>query len=99
MVGIDERALSGLLDALVASGYSVFDLGGAIGSKAEFFDRIVATVPLEPPLARVRDVWDALSDSLESGLIDAPASAMAIVWRNPLLLKERDPDAYRVATE
>jgi hypothetical protein len=44
-----------------------------------FFEAMKALLPLDPPLVGNRS-WDALSDSLWSGLDQLAADNIAIVW-------------------
>ena len=77
-------------------GWRVFVLPDGIDSKRSFFDAVTATLPLDPPLARARDVWEALDDSLWQGLHDLPDDQVAVLWPDAGILAEADPDAYEV---
>lgn len=82
---------------LRAVGYRVFVIPEGVESKATFFDAVVATFPLDPPLARVQDVWDALYDSLNAGLLDVPATMLAILWPDSYRLALSEPEYYNSA--
>ena len=80
-----------------ASGWRVFVIPDGIGSKEQFFDGVVAAFPLDPPLERVSDMWDALDDSLWGGLDALPETQVAILWPRALALADADPAAYEIA--
>jgi hypothetical protein len=84
---------------LHADGYEVFVIPEGVESKAEFFDAVVSTFPLDPPLVRFRDVWDALDDSLSAGLLDVKARKLAVLWPDAFRLALAEPDEYEIATE
>ncbi|WP_371846988.1 barstar family protein [Massilia niastensis] len=69
-----------------------------IKSKDEFFDAIRSTFPLDPPLVSNRS-WDALSDSLWSGLNDLPEKPILIVWSNSQYMESRSPETYTIASD
>jgi Barstar (barnase inhibitor) len=81
----------------LTSGWRVFVVPDRIDSEERFFDAVVATFPLDPPLQRVRNVWDALDDSLRGGLDTLPETQVAILWPDALTLADADPAAYEVA--
>ena len=80
-----------------ATAWRVFVLPDGIDSKDQFFDAVVATFPLDPPLRRASDVWEALDDSLWGGLDSLPETQVAILWPDALTLADADPAAYEVA--
>jgi hypothetical protein len=84
---------------LRGDGWHVFVLPEGIDSKTRFFDAVVRTFPLDPPLARLRDVWDALYDSLSAGLLDVPAAKIAILWPDAYRLALSEPESHEIATE
>jgi hypothetical protein len=81
------------------AGATVFRLPSGITSKAGFFDGICGSLPLDPPLMRVTDVWDALHDSLSGGLMEVDEPRIVIVWHDSETLIQADPDAGRIALE
>lgn len=58
-------------------GWLVMCLPDGVASKGQFFDAIRSTCPLDPPLHSNRS-WDALSDSLWSGLDEVEEEEVAI---------------------
>lgn len=83
--------------AYTASGWRVYLVPDGIDGKEQFFDAVVATFPLDPPLERMGDSWDALADSLWGGLDALPETQVAILWPDPLTLADGDPAAYEIA--
>lgn len=79
-----------------AATYS-FSTKGATG-RAAFFDAIRHTLPLDPPLVGCRS-WDALSDSLWSGLHEAPDNSIAIFWTDSSDFKDATSSDYSIALE
>jgi len=59
--------------------WKIFKLPGNLSSKSEFFDGVRLTLPLDPPLASNRS-WDALDDSLWSGLDSLLDENILIIW-------------------
>jgi hypothetical protein len=70
-----------------------------IDGKTRFFDAAVAALPLDPPLTRAADVWEALDDSLWGGLDSLPDTQVAILWPDALKLADADPATYEVALD
>jgi hypothetical protein len=85
--------------AATREGAAVFSLPSGIASKDVFFDSARSVFPMNPPLARDHENWDALTDSLRGGLDDLDARQVVIVWPDPWLLAEFDAEAGRIATE
>jgi barstar (barnase inhibitor) len=79
----------------LTNGWRVFVVPDGIDSEERFFDAVVATFPLDPPLQR--DVWDALDDSLWGGLDTLPETQVAILWPDALTLADAHPAAHEVA--
>ncbi|MFC9593832.1 hypothetical protein ACFTUC_29100 [Streptomyces sp. NPDC056944] len=79
--------IPGILDEASRQGVPVFTLStaGRI-DKESFFGAVQETLPLDPPLGPSM-VWDALSDSVWSGLHELKSPRVVIVW----------PDARPVA--
>jgi hypothetical protein len=74
-----------------------FSTKGATGRSA-FFDAIRHTLPLDPPLVGSRS-WDALSDSLWSGIHEASDNSVAIFWTDSSDFKNVTPSDYSIALE
>nr|WP_082664772.1 barstar family protein [Burkholderia ambifaria] len=79
-------------------GWLVIFLPEGIASKDQFYDAIRRNCPLVPPLHSNRS-WDALADSLWSGLDEAQEEKIAIFWRNSDHMKAAVPDAFSIATD
>jgi len=93
-VGADRAA-----DALDGGG-AVFLLDTSHATnRSEFFDAVAATLPLDPPLHRVHDVWDALADSLWEGLHELGVDEVVILWSGSDNLRAADPDEFGIACD
>lgn len=83
-----------------AEGWRVFELPRGIDGKAAFFDAIRATLPLDPPLtAAAPPNWDALADSLWSGLDTLDDARIAIFWPDAQAMADAAPHDAEIATE
>ncbi|WP_175779412.1 barstar family protein [Burkholderia anthina] len=69
-----------------------------IASKSQFYDAIRSNCPLVSPLHSNRS-WNALADSLWSGLDEVQEEKIAVFWPNSCHLKAAEPDAYAIATD
>ena len=85
--------------AATREGAAVLALPDGIASKPDFFDAARSLFPLDPPLVRGEDSWDALTDSLRGGLLGVDAEWIVIVWPDPWMLADGDREAGRVAVE
>jgi len=92
-----ERLLAVLSD--LPEGTRLYTLPSRIASKSAFFDAACSVLPMNPPLQRVNDVWDALDDSLGGGFLDRDDPLAVIVWEDPETLAEADPESGRIAVE
>ena len=79
-------------------GSRVFRLPSNIWTRARFFKAVRRTLPLDPPL-HSNTVWDALSDSLRSGLEELDDERIVIIWPNSWVLAICDPWAYKIACD
>lgn len=86
-----ERAIE---DA-VKSGWQVFRLGENVSSIDSFFETVRQTLPLDPPVQSCN--WDALEDSLWSGLEALQASNVLIVWPSVNRLSAADSEGFKIA--
>lgn len=77
----------------------VYRLRTGITSKSDFFDAACEELPMNPPLMRVKDSWDALNDSLGGGLLDLDEPSIVIAWEDPDALAAADPESGRIAVE
>jgi RNAse (barnase) inhibitor barstar len=79
------------------SGALVYTLPGrGIDGKAQFFNAVKETLPLDPSLGTGL-VWDALSDSLYGGLSNVEAPRVALIWPNAASMRTKAPKDYQVA--
>jgi hypothetical protein len=76
----------------------VIFLPEGVASMDQFFDAIRSTCPLDPPLCSNRR-WDALADSMWSGLNELEQEKIAIFWPNSDCLKAAEPEAFAIATD
>jgi hypothetical protein len=89
--------------AQIASGLpltdtKVFVLPHGIHDKQSFFAAVRQGLPLDPPLAVDRENWDALEDSLWSGLYSADGASMIVVWHGAdEMLRESPKDFERAS--
>lgn len=75
-----------------AIGATVYKLqGDEVVDRDSFFDAVRTTLPLSPPIVSNYS-WDALSDSMWSGLDELESSRILIVWSNSNRLKESPID-------
>jgi hypothetical protein len=72
------------------TGQRVYRLPEDIATKADFFAAVIDTLPLNPPLAAERQVWDRLADSLFQGLQESPDTHITIIWPAPAMTDEAD---------
>lgn len=81
---------------LADAGWRVFVLPEGISDRTTFFLGVRAVLPLDPPLVG-NDHWDALSDSLWSGLHDLADKRIAIIWP-AALMASRNAESFEIAT-
>lgn len=77
-------------------GWRVFDLPKGISSKTAFFDGVRSTLPLDPPV-QGNQSWDALADSLWSGLDSLTDDMILIVWPDSLEMAKLAPVDANIA--
>jgi hypothetical protein len=64
--------------------------------RAAFFRAVKDTLPLDPPLASSGN-WDALLDSLWSGLDSLGVDRVALLWPNSAAFRSVSPEDFDVA--
>lgn len=84
-----------ILDAQ-AQGMRVFHLPGKMSSRDAFFDGVRDTLPLDPPL-QSNASWDALDDSVWSGLDGLNENGIVIVWRDSSDMEAQAPEDFSTA--
>jgi Barstar (barnase inhibitor) len=96
---VARSELTVAVEELRSSGARIFELPDGIASAASFFDAVCAVLPMNPPLMRASESWDALSDSVWGGLGDLDESRLVIVWADSEPLARSDPDAFGIAVD
>ncbi|MET3216438.1 UNVERIFIED_ORG: hypothetical protein ABIC48_004215 [Burkholderia territorii] len=95
---IDAIEANGIAEECRRSGWLVIVLSEKIASKNQFFDAVRDNCPLDPPLQSNRS-WDALADSLWSGLDEVDNERIVIFWPDSDRMVAAEPDAYAIATD
>ena len=95
---VDSSEAERIAEECRRSGWLVMCLPDGVASKDRFFDAIRSTCPLDPPLHRNRS-WDALSDSMWSGLDEVEEGEVAIFWPNSDRMKIAEPESFAIATD
>ncbi|RQZ04825.1 hypothetical protein DIE15_36320 [Burkholderia sp. Bp9031] len=95
---IDSIEAKGIAEECRCSGWLVIFLPEKIASKNQFFDAIRDNCPLDPPLQSNRS-WDALADSLWSGLDEVDNEKIVIFWPDSERMIAAEPDASAIATD
>lgn len=83
------------LDELVDVGSSIMSTLGYCNERCELGRQFV---PLDPAISG-RVNWDALADSLWSGLDGLAPGSIAIVWRGAERLQHAEPRAFAIASD
>jgi hypothetical protein len=83
--------------ARAQSGWRVFRLPTGIVTREDFFEGVRRTLPLDPAVHGNRS-WDALSDSLWSGLDELQDERILIVWPDASRMKASDREEFGIAT-
>jgi len=81
---------------LADRGYRVFLLPCGIRDKHTFFEGIREVLPLDPPVLSDYS-WDALSDSLFTGLDGIDAGGIAIIWPGSAEMAKAQPEDFEIA--
>ncbi|MFT4113558.1 barstar family protein [Silvibacterium sp.] len=79
-------------------GWLVLSLPSRISTREDFFNAVRDTLPLDPALSGNRS-WDALADSLWSGLYMTPQEKILIVWPESTSMRNRFPADFAIACE
>jgi barstar (barnase inhibitor) len=98
VVKISSGSVPAIIEEARKTGAAVYKLpSDAVTSKAEFFEAVRRTLPLDPPLVGSRLVWDALSDSLSGGLANLGSDRVFIIWPDSALLEAEAPADFETA--
>lgn len=99
--GINEvtpEAADSAKEEAIRTGASVFVVStGGAATRADFFDRVRASLPLDPPLVGSKR-WDALADSLWGGVDSVDASVVVIIWTGASDFRRNAPEDFIIAT-
>jgi len=95
---VDELTAEKVMLAAHTHGKRVFCFPSHIASKDQFFDGIRATFPLDPPL-HGQHSWDALADSLWSGLDGLQEQDIVIVWRDARYMQMQAVEDFAIALD
>lgn len=95
---VDELTVEKVMLAAHTDGKRVFCFPSHIASKDQFFDGIRATFPLDPPL-HGHHGWDALADSLWSGLDGLQEQDIVIVWRDSRYMQMQAVEDFAIALD
>ncbi|WP_146150965.1 barstar family protein [Allosphingosinicella deserti] len=77
-------------------GWRIFELPKGISSRGAFFEGVRSTLPLDPPLLGNQN-WDALADSLWSGLDALTDDMILIVWPDSSDMTKNASDDAEIA--
>ena len=92
----NRPALEEAASTLVGEGWVIFRLSDRISNVEEFFDAIRAEIPLDPPV-KTTGHWDALADSLWSGLFSLGEGRLVIVWPGAGIMERADGVGFQMA--
>jgi len=92
----DAQAAAQIAQDLMLEGWKVFFLPSNMSNKEQFFAGVRQVLPLDPPVYGNRS-WDAMSDSLWSGLDGLHERRIVIVWPDSNCMKKNDLDEFRIA--
>lgn len=98
LFSVDLMTGEGLIAERKRSGWRIFRLPPSISSKSEFFKGACQELPLDPPL-RSNQSWDALADSLWSGLNGCPERKILIVWSEASMMEAEAPEDFAIAMD
>lgn len=76
----------------------MFELPKNMVSKDDFFDGVRLVLPLDPPLYNNKS-WDALDDSLWSGLDSLLEKNILIIWPSAGEIKKIDAKSFEIINE
>jgi hypothetical protein len=93
-----EKEISNIICKYKSLDYRIFELPKNIKSKDDFFNSIRKVLPLDPPLISNKS-WDALDDSLWSGLDSLPENNILIIWPSVYSMKNTDIKSFIIINE
>ena len=93
-----EKEISNIICKYKSLDYRIFELPKNIKSKDDFFNGIRKVLPLDPPLISNKS-WDALDDSLWSGLDSLPENNILIIWPSVYSMKNTDIKSFIIINE
>ena len=93
---VDASKADEITDECERDNWRIFRLPADIVSKDEFFEAVRSTFPLNPKLHSNRS-WDALADSLWSGLDGLSEKNIVITWSDTFLMEVGAPEDFAIA--
>ncbi len=94
---IELLAAKRVINDCKRDGWEVLTLPEGITSRDDFFNGVRTALPLDPGLQSNRS-WDALADSLWSGLHEALGGQnILVVWPNSLSMEKQCPEDFAIA--
>ena len=93
---IASADLESKVNDLKSSGWSVVVLPAGIIDRSSFFRAVKQTIALDPDVVG-DSKWDALSDSMWSGIDGLASDKFAIIWPDYKMMAEAAPEDFAVA--
>jgi hypothetical protein len=93
---ITNSDVEAVVRELVSHGSRIFRLPAGIKDKRDLFDAARKVLPLDPPVMGHHS-WDALADSLWSGLDGVDAGDIAIIWPGSEEMAKGASDDFQTA--
>jgi Barstar (barnase inhibitor) len=87
-----------LLQEALPDGWRTFKLPSDIADAKSFFQAVRSTLPLDPPIESNGN-WDALADSMWTGLDGLGDARILVVWPKSSVMHDRDPEGFKIACE
>ncbi|SRR6266496_3603997 len=94
---VDRDTAENLARDAKSFGTRVFALPSGVHDKKSLFLAVRQALPLDPPLTGDRDNWDALEDSLWSGLHSVREPNILIVWLDASEMFRASPKDFETA--
>ena len=95
IVWIDASTYDECVRQLANDGFRVFEFHGD-GTAEELFRQFRERLPLDPPISGQVN-WNALVDSLWTGIDSLAESSIALVWRDAWHLLQKDEPQFALA--
>lgn len=95
---LSESGAEKIISECKSQQWKIYKLPCKLSSKNEFFDGVRLTLPLDPPLASNRS-WDALDDSLWSGLDSSLDKNILIIWPSSNSMRVHNEHDFEIIKE